>query len=323
MQLLTLHDISFRPVGRLISSYICIYIMTIASYRTVVDGNNLSGTIPKEIFGRILSNVGNIRALHLGNNMLRGRLSSFSISQLTNLTVLNLSHNDDIYGEVPMEYGTKLTNLRALHLGNNHLSGDSVIHVTSTSFMFQNLVYLNISHNTQLHGTILASMISPDNSRLHYTSTTSTSSSSSTAESTTSTMTNNNEDGGDGDGTMPRRRALTIMDVSNCSFTGQLTREFFYLQMIMSLSIASSSSSSTTRTDNNSTTTKSPYPHLSPELFPAVPAVPSRINSYSGDATARNLFSMVLQEQHKKSRRALNMFLYMCEPTNVDDVPRD
>ncbi|WP_064967128.1 leucine-rich repeat domain-containing protein [Tenacibaculum ovolyticum] len=83
--------------------------------RISLAGNNMVGTIPKEI-----GKLSKLIYLNLGGNSLSGGIPN-EIGNLTSLNSLELHHNK-LTGSIPKEIG-KLSNLAGMHLGNNSLSG--------------------------------------------------------------------------------------------------------------------------------------------------------------------------------------------------------
>jgi len=90
------------------SSVDCRYVIT--------HGNNLVGTIPKE-----LGNLTKLNVLSLFSNSLVGEIP-IELGNLINLNILYLGRNS-LVGEIPIELGN-LTNLNILALGSNNLVGE-------------------------------------------------------------------------------------------------------------------------------------------------------------------------------------------------------
>jgi Leucine-rich repeat (LRR) protein len=84
-------------------------------YKLDFAGNDMSGTIPSELF-----KLSNVKTLLLGTNHFSGTISS-SITGLSNIMTLDISNNE-ITGLLPTELGL-MTTLSALMLGINQLSG--------------------------------------------------------------------------------------------------------------------------------------------------------------------------------------------------------
>ncbi|MEM0578796.1 hypothetical protein, partial [Flavobacterium polysaccharolyticum] len=106
----------------------------------VLNSNNLTGSIPKEI-----KNLPYLRSLQLVHNFLTGEIPS-EIGQLTKLYDLNL-YNNQLSGTVP-NWISNLKDLQNLYLGMNKLSGNIPVFGDLTKLLF-----LDLSANS-LTGTI-------------------------------------------------------------------------------------------------------------------------------------------------------------------------
>ncbi|KAF3329137.1 putative LRR receptor-like serine/threonine-protein kinase [Carex littledalei] len=111
-----------------------------------VSGNTLAGAIPDGI-----ANCGALRYLDLGFNNLSGTIPN-TIGVLKSLSVLRLSENADITGQIPAELGG-IDLLQVLDLGNLDLSGD----IPGTLSQCRFLLELDLSGN-QLQGEIPSSL---------------------------------------------------------------------------------------------------------------------------------------------------------------------
>ncbi|XP_039000494.1 putative receptor-like protein kinase At3g47110 [Hibiscus syriacus] len=131
-----------------------------------LDGNPLGGEIPESV-GNLSKVLGK---LYIGESRISGNIPS-SISQLSGLTLLDLSYNS-ISGEIPPEIG-KLVELQVLNLARNQisgriprnlgdlqqlnqidLSGNQLVGQIPSSFQnFQKLLSMDLSHN-RLNGSI-------------------------------------------------------------------------------------------------------------------------------------------------------------------------
>ena len=106
-----------------------------------ITGNNLRGSIPKE-----LSNLSNLKSLYLSNNQLSGSIP-VELGNLNDLIDLHLSNNQ-LTGAIPSEI-SNLANLVDLSLHFNQLSG-------SIPAVFSNLTSLKrlVLYNNRLNGSI-------------------------------------------------------------------------------------------------------------------------------------------------------------------------
>ncbi|XP_042031625.1 MDIS1-interacting receptor like kinase 2-like [Salvia splendens] len=102
-----------------------------------------SGTIPSGI-GYLL----HLMVLDLSNNLLCSQLP-LSLENLTNLEVLDISYNYDIYGVIPPEIGS-LSKLTRLDLSSNQLHSDLPLSLPNLT----NLEVLDMSNNHGIYGVI-------------------------------------------------------------------------------------------------------------------------------------------------------------------------
>uniref|UniRef100_A0A8R7QQQ3 Leucine-rich repeat-containing N-terminal plant-type domain-containing protein n=1 Tax=Triticum urartu TaxID=4572 RepID=A0A8R7QQQ3_TRIUA len=101
-----------------------------------VGHNNLSGTLPVEIF-----HAASLEYLSFPNNGLQGELDGAHIVKLSNIRTLDLGGNH-ISGKIPESIG-QLTRLEELHLGNNNMSGE----LPSTLSNCKNLKTIDLKFN--------------------------------------------------------------------------------------------------------------------------------------------------------------------------------
>jgi Leucine-rich repeat (LRR) protein len=104
----------------------------------VLDGNNLSGTIPLSI-----DQLMYLVELCLMTNQIEGSIP-ITIGNLTNLEKLTLGNNL-FSGSIPEEIGY-LSNLHKLNLGNNQLEGTLPVELGNLSLLERIWVYDNLLH---------------------------------------------------------------------------------------------------------------------------------------------------------------------------------
>nr|XP_029120150.1 putative receptor-like protein kinase At3g47110 [Elaeis guineensis] len=121
----TLHDLTMYNIGfnRIVSSgsngldFITSLTNSTKLRYLAIDENLLEGVLPESVGN--LSNT--LSKFYMGGNRIYGSIPA-SIAQLTNLTLLNMSHNS-IFGEIPLEIG-QLKQLQMLGLARNSFSGE-------------------------------------------------------------------------------------------------------------------------------------------------------------------------------------------------------
>ena len=153
-----------------------------------IERNGLHGTIPYEL-GSSTALSSTLTKLHLKqNSLLVGNIPS-SLEKLTKLTSLDLSENR-LNGTVPNGIISNLRGLQILRLGYNNFEGDLFRGISPVQDGVQNnLNELNVSNNKQLTGQLLSIQ---------------------SIDLTTSLF-------------LTTFRNLTILDLSNCSFSGQIS----------------------------------------------------------------------------------------------------
>jgi Leucine-rich repeat (LRR) protein len=112
--------------------------------RIVLNGNNLSGSIPPEI-----GSLTHVKVLQLQNNSLHGTIPA-EIGEMDSITDLRLNNNQ-LTGPIPSV--SNLSKMSTLYLNNNQLSGT----IPSSMGSLTKLIYLGLNNN-QLSGSVPASM---------------------------------------------------------------------------------------------------------------------------------------------------------------------
>ncbi|CAO2037206.1 unnamed protein product [Urochloa humidicola] len=102
-----------------------------------VGHNNLSGTLPDELFNATL-----LEHLSFSRNGLQGMLDDTHIAKLSNLAILDLGENK-FSGKIPDSIG-QLKRLQELHLDYNNMSGELPSTITNCT----NLITIDLNNNS-------------------------------------------------------------------------------------------------------------------------------------------------------------------------------